>query len=280
MPLIDILATGLDHPEGVAWDPGSGTLVAGGEAGQLYRIDPDSGDVQLIAETGGLVLGIALDAQGRIYWCDQEQHSVRRLDAATGLVATWSEGVSDRPFRVPNFPVFDASGRLYVSDSGAWADRDGVLVVIDPDGEARLASGESHSFPNGLAIDPDGEWLYVAETSLPGVSRLPIRPDGSLGPRQLVVDMPRTVPDGLALARDGRLLVSCWRPDAVLQWDGRGLTTLVDDWSGLVLCAPTNIAFFGTELSRLISANMGYRNLVEIHGGIRGAALNYPSIAR
>src|SRR4029453_16282430 len=34
------LAGGLDHPEGIAWDP-SGALFAGGEAGQIYRIDLD-----------------------------------------------------------------------------------------------------------------------------------------------------------------------------------------------------------------------------------------------
>ena len=32
-----VLVDGLDHPEGVAWDPRSGALWAGGEDGQLYR---------------------------------------------------------------------------------------------------------------------------------------------------------------------------------------------------------------------------------------------------
>ena len=37
------LAEGLDHPEGVAYDPDAHVVWAGGEAGQLYRVDPDSG---------------------------------------------------------------------------------------------------------------------------------------------------------------------------------------------------------------------------------------------
>jgi uncharacterized protein YjiK len=36
------LANGLDHPEGVALGPDE-MLYAGGEAGQVYRIDPNGG---------------------------------------------------------------------------------------------------------------------------------------------------------------------------------------------------------------------------------------------
>ena len=35
----EVLVDGLDHPEGVAWAPSSDVLWAGGEAGQLYRVD-------------------------------------------------------------------------------------------------------------------------------------------------------------------------------------------------------------------------------------------------
>lgn len=39
MPVIEILVDGLDHPEGVCWDPGAAVVWAGGEAGQAYRIE-------------------------------------------------------------------------------------------------------------------------------------------------------------------------------------------------------------------------------------------------
>ena len=53
-----VLASGLDHPEGVAIGP-DGSLYAGGEAGQIYRISPD-GRTEQIAETGGSVQGVAV----------------------------------------------------------------------------------------------------------------------------------------------------------------------------------------------------------------------------
>jgi gluconolactonase len=275
MAQIRVLASGLDHPEGLAWDP-RGSIVAGGEAGQLYRIDPDSGVVSEISKSGGYVLGIAIDGASRIYWCDQVLHAVMRLDPATGAVAAWSRGAPGVPFRVPNSLVFDDVGRLYVSESGSWPDHDGAMFVIEPDGATSVASRECRDFANGVAIDPAGDFLYVLETSGPALARFVIGPGGTLGPRELVTALERTVPDGLAFTSDGRLLISCFRPDAVFVWDGGSLSTLVDDWSGLVLSAPTNIAFFGQALDRLAAANIAFLHIAEIVADVRGAPLRYP----
>jgi hypothetical protein len=43
---------GLDHPEGVALGP-DGKVYAGGEGGQVYRIDYASRHVETYADTGG-----------------------------------------------------------------------------------------------------------------------------------------------------------------------------------------------------------------------------------
>jgi hypothetical protein len=59
------LAGGLDHPEGIAWDP-AGALYAGGEAGQIYRVGLD-GSVEEIASTGGFMYGLAVDGASRVY---------------------------------------------------------------------------------------------------------------------------------------------------------------------------------------------------------------------
>ncbi len=273
-----VLAGGLDHPEGLAWDPVTGTIVAGGEAGQLYRVDIATGAVTTIAQTGGYVLGIAIDGAGRIFWCDQVHHAVMRFDPVTGVHDAWSRGAPDVPLRIPNALVFDAVGRLYVSESGSWADHDGGVFIVEPDGTTRVGSTETRDFANGVAIDPTGAHLYVLETSGPALVRLPITADGSLGPRELVTTLPRTVPDGLAFAADGRLLISCFRPDAILAWDGHTVTTLLDDWTGLTLSAPTNIAYFGDGLIRLGAANIGFQHLAEIEGAPVGAPLHAPML--
>jgi len=72
-----VLADGLDHPECVCVGP-DGVVYAGGEAGQIYRLSPD-GAAEQIAETHGFVLGIAIDADSRLYACDLDRRAVLRI---------------------------------------------------------------------------------------------------------------------------------------------------------------------------------------------------------
>lgn len=276
---METFGSGIDHPEGLAWDP-AGAVVVGTETGSVLWLDLVSGEVLRSVKAGdGFLAGLALDGRGRVYICDVAGARVRRVDPSSGEVEDYATGTPGEPFVTPNYPVFDASGRLYVSDSGNWGEADGRVVVIEPDGAARTVSTEPAAFTNGLALSPDAGWLYVVESSLPGVSRLPVRGDGSLGPRELVVESPRTVPDGLAFAADGRLLVSFYRPDAVHIWDGSSLEVLVDDWTGLTLSAPTNVAFMGSESDQLMTANLATRHLTRVDAGLRGAPLHYPELA-
>ena len=73
----DTIATGLDHPECVSRGP-DGALYAGGEAGQIYRIDGD-GSVRELASTGGFIYGVTLDGSGNVYACDYGNASVKRI---------------------------------------------------------------------------------------------------------------------------------------------------------------------------------------------------------
>ena len=52
----EIFASGLDHPECCAFDR-DGNLWAGGEAGQIYRIDAN-GKPETIANVGGFCCGV------------------------------------------------------------------------------------------------------------------------------------------------------------------------------------------------------------------------------
>jgi gluconolactonase len=150
------------------------------------------------------------------------------------------------------------------------------VIVVETDGTSRVLSDGPSAFTNGMALAPDGRHLYVVESSLPGISRLPLLPDGSAGSRELVVAMPRTVPDGIAFTADGLLLITCYRPDAVFMWDGSRLDTLVEDWTGLLLSAPTNLAFTGHGLDQLVSANLGGWHVTRIDAGFVGAPLHHP----
>ena len=73
-----VLVEGLDHPEGVAYDPAAGRLWAGGENGQLYRSGPEA-RFEEAARAPGFVLLLAVDGVGRVAVCASSDGSLCAL---------------------------------------------------------------------------------------------------------------------------------------------------------------------------------------------------------
>jgi gluconolactonase len=269
-------ASGLDHPECVATDR-HGTVYAGGEAGQIYRISED-GEVAELASTEGLILGLAVDGNGNVFACDMVNKAVMRIEPS-GSVARFAAGTSDQPMANPNFPAFDEGGRLYVSDSGTFGANDGCLWVVTRDGECRIASTEPSEFPNGLALSADRESLYVVLSTLPGIGRLAIA-DGEVrgGLEVIAVLPPETVPDGVVVLESGELVVSCWAPDALFLVDRAGDVQLLA-WDPIhaVLACPTNVTF-AEDRTAMVIANFGGWHLSRISTDWVGAEPCYPVV--
>jgi gluconolactonase len=96
----------LRHPEGVAIDK-EGNVWCGGEGGEIYRIESDGSDLELVASTEGFTLGLAFDANDYLYTCDLRHASVFRLSVTDGELERFAVGTEARKIRIPNFPVVD-----------------------------------------------------------------------------------------------------------------------------------------------------------------------------
>ena len=260
----------LDHPEGLAV-AADGSVWCGGERGQVFRVDPDGTALETVASTGGFCLGMAFGPGGDLFVCDLKHAAVFRVEAGTGRVERFAEGVGGHRLAIPNFPAFDAQGRLYVSDSHHF-DRPGPGVVrFDPDGRGELWYGRDLTFANGLALGPGGRHLYVAETFANRVSRIAIGDDGSAGACEQFAATPGAWPDGLAFDTDGNLYVGCYEPSQVLRVDPQGqVEVLFREWSAHLLAHPTNLAFRGTTM---FTANLGRWHLTRLEVGAKGLAL-------
>ena len=276
---LSVMVDGLDHPEGLALSP-SGHLWAGGEAGQIYRIDPESAEFEEVATTGGFLLGVTVDGDGLVYVCDVKNRQVSRYDPESGELSVYSRGTAERPMINPNWAAFDSAGNLYCTDSGTWKGDDGWIWLIAPGGAARVWSTESSNFPNGCCMAADQRSLLVLESLTPALVRIPINADGSAGKREVLVELPGTVPDGVSLDTDGNAYICCYRPDRILRVDPAGAVEVIgDDPQGTLLAAPTNSAWFGPELTRCACPNLGRWHLTEIEvPGARGLPLNHPRL--
>jgi gluconolactonase len=270
---VRIISCNLDHPESV-YLLDDGTIYAGGEAGQIYRINID-GSVSEIASTGGNILGLVLDADEAIYAADYARHAVFRI--RDGKVELYSSGTSRRAMRFPNQPLFAADGTLYVTDSGDYWDSNGTgcVFAVRPGRNTELFHSGPFRFANGCALHPKNGWLYIAETPASRIVRIPTdRPDG---PVELAWQLPDGwLPDGIWFTDDGRLLVACYRPDQIALCCPDGTIEVVArDPTAEILIAPTNLFIHSGEI---YVANLGGYHLTAIPTTLRAGPVFRPRI--
>ena len=133
-----------------------------------------------------------------------------------GSITSWLAEVDGQPLPPTNFVLQDTGGRTWITVSTRQSPRalgyrrscaDGFIVCVPPDGKAFVAA-DGLGYTNELAIHPDGRWLYVNETFARRLTRLPLDADGTLGPRQTVLEFgPGVFPDGLAFDEEGHVWI-------------------------------------------------------------------------
>jgi gluconolactonase len=270
------LADGLNHPEGVAWNPFDGCVYAGGEGGELYRVTLD-GEVETLGSSGGSMLGLAVDGQGRVYVCDAGRGEIVRFDPGMRAIVTYARGVDGEDLDTPNVAAFDPSGHLYVTCSGESGHPE--IVRIAPGGHTERWTKAVARYPNGCVVTPDGSAVLVVEAKAERIARVPILADGSAGEPQTCAELLDTDADGLTLDAEGYLWATLYRPDGIVRVAPTGEITLrIDDHLASTLDAPTNIAWVGDRLDRAVVANVGGRFLSVADLDTIGQPPHYPEV--
>ncbi|MGE0131651.1 MAG: SBBP repeat-containing protein [Blastocatellales bacterium] len=141
--------------------------------------------------------GVAVDAAGNVYIADSNNHRIRKVDAATGIITTVA-GTGEAGFSgdggpatqakiaTPHGLAFDKAGNLLISDYGNLRIRriasDGVINTIaggasgdGPSGDGGPATQARFMTPFSLTVDASDN-IYVAESDGHRIRR--IKPDG------------------------------------------------------------------------------------------------------
>jgi sugar lactone lactonase YvrE len=197
----------------------------------------------------------------------------------TDEISTYARGLGGEEMDCPNVAAFGPDGMLYVTCSGE--DGRPEILRIAPGGDVERWTDAVPAYPNGALVTPDGSALIVVESHEQRLVRVPIGRDGSAGEPTLIASLPDTDADGVALAADGSLWVTLYRPDGLMRVAPEGTTELVvDDHLASTFDAPTNMVWVGDELDRVVVANVGDRFLSIGDVGVAGHPLHYPTFDR
>lgn len=202
-------------PEDVVIDA-DGAIWTGTDDGAIIRIGSGSAP-EVVGNTGGRPLGLAVSRDGRLLICDSHR-GLLRLEPATGTFETLVSEVAGRPLRFCSNVVESSDGTIFFTEStsrfhyeyykGAVleARAGGSLFRRDADGTVTtLATGLR--FANGVTLSADESALVVAETTACRVSRYPLTGSGIGEPVPLIEDLPG-YPDNISTAPDGRIWVA------------------------------------------------------------------------
>jgi len=225
----------LRFPFGVAVDNAGNIFIADSANYVIRRVDLGSGIITTVAGTGdrgfrgdggpaaraqlGGPQGLAVDESGNLFIADRDNSRVRRVDAATGVIATVA-GTGTAGFSGDGGPAIsaqlsfpagvavDLAGNLFIADT----DNDRIRRV---DAQTRImttlagptASVEIQS-PHGVAVDRAGN-LYIVSRNNHLVRRI----DAQTGVITTIVgppDMEPSVkePHSVAVSGDGHLFIA------------------------------------------------------------------------
>lgn len=221
-------------PEHIAFGP-DGKLYAAMTSGTLLRMDADGGRREVLASTGGRVLGFDFDAQGRMLAADAMKGllSIGR----DGQVELLADHVSpDDPIRYANSLVVASDGTVYFTDASArfapsrWGGTyeasvldileqaaTGRVLAYDPVARSTRVVARGFSFANGIALSADGRTLFVAETGRYRIWKLDAAARGidvqrATPQARVLLDNLPGYPDNLMRGRDGRIWVGLFKP--------------------------------------------------------------------
>ncbi|KAF1711561.1 SMP-30/gluconolactonase/LRE family protein [Pseudoxanthomonas sacheonensis] len=247
---IEKIAEGFTWAEGPAWvRQGNYLLFTDVPENTLYRWSERDG-ISVFLKPSGLAgpnpgtlreagaNGLYAEPAGTVVLADSGTRVVARLDPETKLKTTLAATYQGKKFNSPNDVVRRSDGAVFFTDPPyglKGLDESPVKELkfngvyrVDTDGSVHLLD-DGLSFPNGIALSPDERTLYVSNSDpkRPIWMAYSLDAQGDVTSKLVFADATDLLgegvpglPDGMAVAEDGRLFAT--GPGGVLVFDPDG----------------------------------------------------------
>lgn len=197
----DALKTNIGDPFGVEFGPDGALYITEVRHHRIRRLDPKTGQLTTVAGTGKIGYSgdggpatkaqlnepyeLRFDADGNMFFVEMMNHTIRRIDAKTGVITTIAGtgkpgfGGDGGPalkaqFKNPHSIALDGQGRLFVADISNHRIRviDLKTGIIDtfagneekaPPRDGQVARGNPLLGPRALYIRDNTLWLALRE---------------------------------------------------------------------------------------------------------------------
>lgn len=300
---IEIVAEGLQFPEGPVAMPDGSVILVEIKRQTLSRVTPD-GRRETIADIPGGPNGAAPGPDGRFYVCnnggfewrevmgqtisgdapsDYRGGSIVAVDLRSGKAETLYTEAGGHPLKGPNDIVFDRTGGFWFTDFGKSYRRHrdhGGLYYARPDGSKIVEAAYPLMSPNGVGLSPDEKTVYVADTFTARLLAFDLSGPGEIAPAPLPLPgrVVGSLPgyqflDSLAVEESGAVCVATLL--------NGGVTTFTPDGAAehapLPDLFPTNICFGGEDRRDAYVTLSGTGRLAKLRWPRPGLALNFAS---
>jgi gluconolactonase len=260
------VATNLRYADGMAWSHDGFLLFADIGKKQIFRVAEGQKPQPTDAETKG-AQGLAIDTQGRVYFCEPGARRIMRLDRR-GKYDVIAEAFQGKKLNAPNDIVVRKDGSVYFTDPAFAAQIDtreldfNGIFHITPKGDIELVAKWA-TRPNGIALSADGKTLFVTDSDRHAVVAFDLDArTGTASNQRDVVKNIEGVPGGLRADVNGKLYVAA-KGLAIYGNDGRLVYRLMPD------NVFTNCAFGDADFETLFAATR--KEVYRIHLGVKGA---------
>lgn len=203
---VERIADGFTWTEGPLWTPAGSLLFSDVPGNRIHEWR--GGAARIFLDRSGYTgtapfrgrepgsNGLALDRQGRLVFCQHGDRAIARLEK-DGSRTTLAARFEGRRLNSPNDLVYHPNGDLYFTDppfglpavfadSARELDFSGVYRLT-PGGRLDLLTRDFEG-PNGIAFAPGRKILYVSDAKTTRWYAFPLRGDGTLGAKTLLLE--------------------------------------------------------------------------------------------